>query len=48
MRELVADDPVLVSIVEPLLSAHERLVAKSGRLHRLLLQTIQADPVCRN
>lgn len=47
VRELVAGDPILASIVEPLLSAHERLVAETGRLHKLLLQTVRSDQVCR-
>jgi transposase len=47
VRELVAADPVLAAIVDPLLAAHEHLVTETARLHRLLLQTVRADPVCR-
>ena len=47
IRDLVADEPTLSAIMEPLLAAHERLAAETMRLHRLLLQVVRKDPVCR-
>jgi hypothetical protein len=44
VRELVAIDPVLAAIVDPILVAHERLVAETARLHVLLLQTVVRIP----
>lgn len=43
----VADDLALAAIIQPLLHAHERLVAETAQLHRLVLQTVRADPICR-
>jgi transposase len=47
VHELVADDLALAAIIQPLLRAHERLVAETAQLHRLVLQTVRADPICR-
>jgi transposase len=47
VRELVANDRVLSAIMEPLLSAHERLRAETMHLHRHLVHVVRQDPVCR-
>jgi transposase len=47
VRELVAIDAALAAIVDPLLVAHERLVAKTARLQRLQRQMVRTSPVCR-
>jgi transposase len=47
VHELVADDLALAAIIQPLPRAHERLVAETAQLHRLVLQTVRADPICR-
>jgi transposase len=45
--DLVTNEPTLSAIMEPLLAAHEQLVTEAARLHRLLLQVVRRDPVCR-
>lgn len=47
VRSLVASDPLLVAIVEPLLRAHERLRLELAELHRLVLRAVRSDTVCR-
>ena len=47
IRELVADHPDLVAIVEPLLIARKVLREQLGVLHRQLLAAVRHDEVCR-
>ena len=45
--DLVADRPVLASLVEPMLNARATLLAEFNRLHKMMLDMVRADPVCR-
>lgn len=47
VRGLVVSDPLLETIVEPLLRAHERLRLELAELHRLVLRAVRSDTVCR-
>ncbi len=47
VRTLVEADPVLATIVEPLLRAHDRLRLELAELHRLVLRAVRSDAVCR-
>lgn len=47
VRELVACDAMLAAIVDPLLAARAALMREFTRLHRLVLQTVRGDRVCR-
>jgi transposase len=47
IRELVADYPRLAMIVEPLLAVRCVLQKQFATLHKLLLDTVRQDPVCR-
>lgn len=46
VRELVASHPRVASIVEPLVEARDTLRVQFKKLHRLLLELVQTDPVC--
>ena len=45
--DLVADRPVLASLVEPMLNAWATLLAEFNWLHKMMLDMVRADPVCR-
>lgn len=45
--ELVADDPSLMAIVEPLLQARHAIIEAFERLDRLCIQLARRDPICR-
>lgn len=45
--ELVASDPSLIAIVEPLLRARRTIVEAFERLDRLCIQLARRDPICR-
>lgn len=47
VRELVAGDAILETIMDPLLAARESLVREYTRLHRLVLKAVRSDPACR-
>lgn len=47
IRELVADHSFVAAIVAPLLEARAALRAQFAKLHRMLLDLVQVDPVCR-
>jgi transposase len=47
IRELVADYPRLAKIVEPLLAVRCVLQKQFAILHKLLLDIVRCDPVCR-
>ena len=47
IRELVADHPVVAAIVEPLLEARAVLRIQFAKLHRMLLELVRTDPICR-
>jgi transposase len=47
IRELVADHPVVAAIVGPLLEARAVLRIQFGKLHRMLLELVRTDPICR-
>ena len=44
---LVAGRPVLARLVAPMLRARSALLAEYVRLHRMMLEAVRADPVCR-
>ena len=45
--ELVADDPILLAITEPMLRVRQALLEEFERLDRLCQQLARRDPVCR-
>jgi transposase len=45
--ELVADDPILLAITEPMLRVRQVLLEEFERLDRLCQQLARRDPVCR-
>jgi transposase len=45
--ELVADDPILLAITEPMLRVRRALLEEFERLDRLCQQLARRDPVCR-
>jgi transposase len=45
--ELVADDPILLAITEPMLRVRQALLEEFERLDRLCRQLARRDPVCR-
>ena len=45
--DLVAERPALARVVEPMLRARAALLAEFNRLHKVMLDTVRADPVCR-
>ena len=47
VRELVADHPIIAAIVTPLLEARSVMRAQFARLHKMLLDLVRADPICR-
>jgi transposase len=47
IRELVADHPVVAAIVGPLLEARAALRVQFTKLHRMLLELVRTDPICR-
>jgi len=47
VRELVDRHPIIATIIEPLLEARAVLRAQFAKLHRMLLELVRADPVCR-
>lgn len=47
VRELVAGNAMLVSIMDPLLAAREALIREYARLHRLVLNVVRTDAACR-
>jgi transposase len=47
IRELVAGFPSLAAIVEPLLSVRQVMRQQFAVLHKMLLDTVRGDPVCR-
>ena len=44
---LVAERPALALLVKPMLRARAALLAQYVRLHRMMLEAVRADPVCR-
>jgi transposase len=47
IRELVADHPLVAAIVGPLLEARAALRTQFAKLHRMLLELVRTDPICR-
>jgi transposase len=47
VRELVGDMPGVAAVVLPLLAAREALREQLAKLHKMLLDTVRTDPVCR-
>jgi transposase len=47
VRELAAADPFVASVVGPLLEARAMLRLQLARLHKMLLDLVRDDPVCR-
>lgn len=47
VRELVADRPRLLALVEPLLRVRAVLLEQYAILHKMLLDIVRAEPVCR-
>lgn len=47
IRELVDDRAALASMVEPMLRARAELLAAFNQLHKMVLDAVRADPVCR-
>jgi transposase len=47
IRELVAGHPLVAAIVGPLLEARAVLRTQFAKLHRMLLELVRTDPICR-
>jgi transposase len=47
VRELVADRSRLGAATEPMLKARAALMAEFARLHRMVLEVVRSDPLCR-
>lgn len=47
VRQLVADHPIVAAIVDPLLEARAVLRIQFSKLHRMLLELVRSDPICR-
>ena len=47
IRELVADHTLVAAIVGPLLEARAVLRIQFAKLHRMLLELVRTDPICR-
>lgn len=47
IRELVDGFPRLAAIIEPLLAVRREMRQQLGVLHKLLLDTVRGDPICR-
>ena len=45
--DLVADRPALACLVQPMLRARAELLAAFTELHKMMLDAVRADPVCR-
>ena len=45
--DLVADHPLVAAIVGPLLEARAVLRVQFAKLHRMLLELVRTDPICR-
>ena len=45
--DLVADRPALACLVEPMQRARAELMAAFNQLHKMMLDAVRADPVCR-
>jgi transposase len=48
IRELVADHPVVAATVGPLLEARAVLRIQFAKLHRMPLELVRTDPICRH
>lgn len=47
VRELIEGNSALAVVMEALLAAREALLREYGRLHKLVLNAVRDDPVCR-
>ena len=47
VRDLVLDLPHIAAVVIPLLAARSALRVQLAKLHKMLLDEVRADPVCR-
>lgn len=47
IRDLIDDQTALASMVEPMLRARAELLAAFNVLHKMVLDAVRADPVCR-
>lgn len=47
VRELLAPDPHMLSVIGPMLDARHAMRQQYENLHRLLRLTVDADPICR-
>jgi transposase len=47
VRELVAGHAFIASVIIPLLEARSALRAQLAKLHKMLLDLVRADPICR-
>ncbi len=47
VRELVADRARLRTVTEPMLKARAAVRAEFDRLHRMVLEVVRGDPLCR-
>lgn len=45
--DLVADRPALARLVQPMLRARAELLSAFNELHKMMLDAVRADPVCR-
>ena len=47
VRDLVLDLPAIAAVIIPLLAARSALRVQLAKLHKMLLDEVRADPVCR-
>ena len=47
IRELLADEPKLLQVIEPVLAVQAALLAQRDVLHRMVLQAVREEEVCR-
>lgn len=47
VRDLVGNNVILAEVMAPLLAARDALMQEYQRLHRLVVQAVRNDPVCR-
>jgi transposase len=47
IRELLADQPKLLQVIEPVLAVQAALLAQRDILHRMVLQAVREEEVCR-
>lgn len=47
VRDLVGNNAILAEVMAPLLAARDALMQEYQRLHRLVVQAVRNDPVCR-